>query len=164
MRNLKRRVLAALTLTGSIVAVAAVLAPTAFGDTTPPVSAFAISDANAVPGAHVTFWGSQWWKDNQLSTDNAPAAFKGYVSSVDSTSCTFTTTTGDSAPLPDGPLPPVITVVVTGSVSQSGSTVTGTISRFAVIATDDGYDTNPGHVGTGTVIDYFSCGDGGGPL
>ena len=108
--------------------------------------------------APVTFWGSRWWKDNGLSTGTAPAAFKGYAVAVDPTACTFTTVTGDSAPPPDGPLPPVITVLVTSSVTQTGSTITGKVTEFALVATDAGYDTNPGHGGTGTVIELDPCG------
>ena len=157
MRHLKRRLLVALTLAGSIVAVATVLVPAAAGDST-PTAAFAISGGNAVLGSPVTFWGAQWWKDNRFATGTAPPAFKGYVVAVDPIACTFTTGTGDSTVPPAGPLPPVITVLVTNSVTQSGSTVSGTIAEFALVATDDGYDSNPGHGGTGTVIGFIPCG------
>ena len=152
-----KRLLAALTLAGSIVAVATALAPVAVGDPA-PTGAFVIGDVTATLDSPVAFWGSRWWKENQLSTETAPAAFKGYALDVDPTACTFTTVTGDSAPPPDGPLPPVITVAVTSSVTQTGSTITGKITEFALVATDTGYDTNPGHGGTGTVIGLVPCG------
>jgi hypothetical protein len=165
MKNRARPLLAALALTASVIAVAAVAGPAA-GDPT-SAGAFAIGDVNAaVLNSPVTFWGSQWRKDNQLSTGTAPASFKGYAVNVDSATCTFTTTTGNSAPPPSGPLPPVITVLVTSAVTQSGSTISGKITEFALVATNAGYDSNPGHAGTGTVRDTYPCvavgGDGGG--
>jgi hypothetical protein len=155
MRNRARPLLAALALTGSIIAVVAVARPAA-GDPT-PAGAFAIGDVSAVLNPTVTFWGSQWRKDNQLSTGTAPASFKGYAVNVDSTTCTFTSTTGNSAPPPSGPLPQEITVLVTSEVTQSGSTISGKISGFALVKTNDGYDSNPGHAGTGTVLGFDQC-------
>ncbi len=155
MRNRARPLLAALAVTGSLVALAALAGPAA-GDPL-PTAAFAIGDGNAAVNSSVTFWGSQWWKDNDLSTGRAPAAFKGYAVSVDSSTCTFTTRTGNSAPPPEGPLPPLLTVLVTSDVTQSGSTISGDITAFAVVATNAGYDSDPGHAGTGTVIKIVPC-------
>jgi hypothetical protein len=160
MRNRARPLLAALALTGSIIVLAAVAGP-AVGDSL-PTAAFAIGDGNAVLNAPVTFWGSQWWKDNQVSTGAGPASFKGYAVTVDPTACTFTTAPGNSAPPPDGPLASVITVLVTSSVTKSGPTISGKITEFALVATNDGYDSNPGHDGTGTVIGFIPCGSHGG--
>ena len=160
MRNRARPLLAALAVTGSVIAVAAIAGP-AVGDPL-PTAAFAIGDGNASVNSAVTFWGSQWWKDNQVSTGTAPAAFKGYAVNVDPLACTFTTAPGNSAPPPDGPLPPVITVLVTNSVTKSGSTISGNITEFALVSTNTGYDSNPGHAGTGTVIRLIPCGRGGG--
>jgi hypothetical protein len=157
MRNRARPLLAALAVTGSVVALAALAGPAA-GDPL-PTAAFAIGDGATI-NSSVTFWGSQWWKDNDLSTGRAPAAFKGYAVSVDSSTCTFTTRTGNSAPPPDGPLPQFLTVLVTSDVTQSGSTISGDITAFAVVATNAGYDSNPGHAGTGTVLDIVPCGGG----
>ncbi|MGZ4409923.1 MAG: hypothetical protein ACXVY6_14240 [Gaiellaceae bacterium] len=148
-----------MALTGSIIAFAAVAGP-AVGDSL-PTAAFAIGDGNAQINSSVTFWGSRWWKDNIVSTGTAPASFKGYAVDVDPSACTFTTTTGNSAPPPDGPLPPVVTVLVTKAVTQSGSTISGTVTEFALVATNPGYDSNPGHAGTGTVISFIPCGDHG---
>jgi hypothetical protein len=157
MRRLTHRLVPSLALLGTIVAVGTAVAPPAVGEPL-PTAAFAIGDLNAAVTSPVTFWGAKWWKDNQVSTATAPPAFKGYAVNVDSTACTFTTTPGNSAPPPSGPLPPIITVLVTNSVTKSGSTITGTITEFALIATDDGYDSNPGHAGTGTVIGIIPCG------
>ncbi len=158
MRNRARSLLAALAVTGSIIALAAV-AGAARGDSG-PTAAFAIGDGNAALGSSVMFWGSQWWKDNDVSA-GAPASFKGYAVDVDPSACTFTTRTGNSAPSPDGPLPAVMTVLVTNNVSQSGSTISGTITGFALVATNAGYDSNPGHPGTGTVVGFSPCGGHG---
>jgi hypothetical protein len=43
-------------------------------------------------------------------------------------------------------------VVVTGSYSKSGATISGNTVHIVVVKTDPGYGPNPGHAGTGTVI------------
>ena len=72
---------------------------------------------------------------------------------------------GNSAPPPDGPLGDTITVIVTSKVVKSGPTLSGTVVAFAQVAVDPGYDDNPGHEGTGTVVSYSPCfaGGAGGP-
>ena len=160
MNTRARRLLAALAMTGSIIAFSAV-AGSAVGDPL-PTGSFVIGDGNAAVNSAVTFWGSQWSKDNQVSAGAAPASFKGYALDVDSTACTFTTAPGNSPPPPDGPLPSVITVLVTSSVTKSGPTISGNVTGFAVVATDAGYDSNPGHAGTGTVVSVSSCTPSGG--
>ena len=154
MRSLKRRVLVALTVLGTAAAFAVALVPVAAADTS---SGFAIGDDEASVGAHVTFWSAQWWKANDLSTDITRPSFKGWATSIDTTKCTFTTRTGDSPPPPDGPIPQYITAVVTSQVTQSGSVIDGTVKAFALFKVDPGYDGNPGHEGTGTVLDLLSC-------
>jgi hypothetical protein len=158
MKSLARWVLPSLALLGTTVAVATALVPAAAGDSLPTAS-FAIGDLNATANSPVTFWGAQWWKENQLSNGTAPPAFKGYALTVDSVNCTFTARPGNSSPPPDGPLPPVITVLVTNSVSKSGSTISGNVTGFVKVATNDGYEPNPGHPGTGTVTadDFVPC-------
>jgi hypothetical protein len=121
-----------------------------------PGGMFVIGDGNMTSGSQVTFWGAQWWKDNSLSHGDAPAGFKGYALNVDLANCTFTSVKGNSAPPPDGPLPAVMGVLVTSSVTQSGSTVSGTVVGVAEVATDDGYASDPGHAGTGSVVVGFT--------
>jgi hypothetical protein len=155
MRSVKRRVLTALTVLGTAAAFAVALVPVAAADTT---SGFAIGDNEAQELAHVTFWSAQWWRANELSTELSRPSFKGWATSIDTSKCTFTTRTGDSPPPPDGPLPQYITAVVTSQVTQSGSTINGTVTAFALIKVDPGsYDDNPGHAGTGTVVSLLSC-------
>jgi len=172
MRSVKRRVLLALAVLGTAAAFAAALVPAAGADTT---SGFAIgdNDLQVKVGDHVMFWGAQWWKENDLSTDSTRSSFKGWAMSIDTAKCTFTTRTGDSPPPPDGPMPPpqFITAVVTSKVTQSGYIINGTVSGFALIEVDPGYDGNPGHNGWGTVRGLQSCtvnptggGGGGGEL
>src|SRR5256714_5069308 len=38
-------------------------------------------------GKNVYFWGSQWWKNNQLSGGTGPAAFKGFQDSLATPVC-----------------------------------------------------------------------------
>jgi hypothetical protein len=42
--------------------------------------------------------------------------------------------------------------MVTSSASKSGSTVSGNTVSVVVVKTNAGYDSNPGHAGTGTVV------------
>jgi hypothetical protein len=43
-------------------------------------------------------------------------------------------------------------VVVATSVTQSGSTVNGNWGSIVVVHVDPGYQPNPGHPGTGTIV------------
>jgi hypothetical protein len=43
-------------------------------------------------------------------------------------------------------------VIVTSSYSKSGSTISGDTVHIVVVKTDAGYQPNPGHPGTGTVV------------
>ena len=42
----------------------------------------------------VTFWGAQWWKENEVSTDATWPSFKGWATNVDMDACKFSTRTG----------------------------------------------------------------------
>ena len=107
-------------------------------------------------GNHVTFWGAQWAQENSLSSGTAPHSFKGFADSVnpDPAACggTWTGSTGNSGGLPST-LPQYITVIAASSITQSGSTISGNIAMLVVVRTDPGYEPNPGHAGTGTVVD-----------
>jgi len=114
--------------------------------------AFVVGNLSAV-GA-VTFWGAQWSKLNSLTGGAAPAAFKGFASAPAAPACGtgWTTDPGNSPPPPAGPLPALIGVIVSSSISQSGSTISGNTVHIVIVQTNPGYDANPGHAGTGTVI------------
>ncbi len=43
-------------------------------------------------------------------------------------------------------------VIVSSSIDQKGSTTSGDSLEIVVIKTDPGYQANPGHAGTGTVV------------
>jgi hypothetical protein len=114
---------------------------------------FVVGDRDS--DGHVNFWGSQWSKNNHLSRGSGPSSFKGY-SGVTSTSLhagsTWSARTGNSSSPPRGPLPEYMAVIVSSSIKQSGSTIGGDISKVVIVKTDSGYDSNPGHAGTGTVV------------
>jgi len=116
---------------------------------------FVIGDVNAVVGNHVTFWGAHWASLNSLSGGAAPNSFKGFANSTDPNpaACggTWTSGTGNSSQ-PPNTLPPFITVIAASSITQSGSTISGNIPMLVVVHTDPGYEPNPGHPGTGTVV------------
>ena len=48
-------------------------------------------------------------------------------------------------------------VLVADMAVQSGSTITVEVVGWALVSTDPGYDGNPGHTGTGTVLEYPSA-------
>ena len=116
--------------------------------------AFVIGNRRAAVGDDVTFWGNNWWKTNGLSGHPAPASFKGFETSSSLPACgsRWTTSTGNSPPPPSGPLPGYMAVVVTDSVTQSGSTIAGTVEHVVVVHTNGGYSSDPGHRGTGTIV------------
>lgn len=123
---------------------------------------FVIGDLSAQLGAHVTFWGAQWWKDNALSGGAAPASFKGWADVVDPACVNpWTTRPGNSsfppATLGDG----VIPVLVASHVEKSGPVISGDAIELAMVAVDTGYGPNPGHPGTGTVVGFYDCQGGG---
>jgi hypothetical protein len=129
---------------------------------------FVIGDQNATVGTAVTFWGAQWWKDNALSGGAAPAAFKGFANSLESSpvcGAPWTTDPGNSSDPPAGPLPETIEVIVSSHVTKSGRTISGDTAEVVLVATNPGYEGNPGHPGTGTVLAVL-CGaeEGGGGI
>jgi uncharacterized repeat protein (TIGR01451 family) len=114
--------------------------------------AFVIGDQSQT--GTVTFWGSQWASTNQVSGGAAPSSFKGFAKYPAAPTCgaTFTTDPGNSAPPPNGPLPAYMSVIVTSKVTKSGSTISGTIVKIVIVKTNAGYDSDPGHPGTATVV------------
>jgi len=124
--------------------------------------AFVIGDEDAANGTAVTFWGSKWWKANALSGNVAsaqkvPASFKGFAEEPVTPSCGvgWGADPGNSTPPPAGPLPAYMGVIVTSRAGQSGSVIAGDTVHIVVVKTDPGYQPNPGHPGTGTVVAQF---------
>ena len=119
----------------------------------PGGGAFVIGDLENVPGAHVLWWGAQWWKVDHLSRGPAPASFKGFESSASAPACgqTWTTRPGDS-PHPPASVPGLMAVIVASHVTKSGSTIGGDVVHIVIVRTEPGYRPNPGHAGTGTIV------------
>lgn len=115
---------------------------------------FVIGDGNSAVGTAVTFWGAQWAKRNTLSGGQAPASFKGFEDTPPASACgtTWSTDPGNSTPPPAGPLPTFMAVIVSSSISKSGSTISGDTVHIVIVKTNPGYQPNPGHAGTGTVV------------
>ena len=120
----------------------------------PTQGGFVVGDQSAQQGAIDTFWGARWRSDNRLSGGVAPASFKGFAESLSATpqcGIAWTSTPGNSSD-PPAVVPSYVAVLVSPSVTQSGSTLSGTVTRIVVVKTDPGYDGNPGHPGTGIVV------------
>jgi hypothetical protein len=132
----------------------------------PSRGAFALGDqtvAGAGTGDTLTWWSHSWSGLNSLSGGLAPPAFKGFAASVTTLpqespaevcGTSFTTRTGNAGNPPDT-VPSYMGVLVASSVTQSGSTVSGTWGSIVVVHTDPGYGPNPGHPGTGTIVATF---------
>jgi PKD repeat protein len=130
----------------------------------PSSGAFTLGDLT-VAGAGsstVTWWSHSWSSLNSLSGGSAPASFKGFAADVtlpqmsppELCGTSFTSRTGNSAHPPDT-VPAYMGVLVASSVTQSGSTINGTWGSIVVVRTDPGYEPNPGHPGTGTIVATF---------
>ncbi len=116
---------------------------------------FVIGDGNATVGTNVTFWGAQWANHlNSVSGGAAPAAFKGFEDTPPVAACgvTWSTDPGNSTPPPAGPLPTFMAVIVSSSISMSGSTISGNTVHIVIVKTNAGYQPDLGHAGTGTVV------------
>jgi hypothetical protein len=142
----------------ALVAGSMVPATSAIARTPTTGGSFVIGDQSAAPGAHVTFWGAQWWKDNELSGGVAPASFKGFADTA-TAKCgqPWTTRPGNSSAPPadvDGFVP----MVVSSEVTKSGPVISGDTAEVVLVHVDPGYGPNPGHPGTGTVVSVVRCG------
>lgn len=148
--------LAVMALTG--------LAALTFASSAAAEGSFVIGSENAAVGSSVTFWGARWWQENTLEEGLAPASFKGFADTAATLPrCgeTWTTRPGNSSQPPAGPLPEVIEVIVSTSITKSGPTISGDVHEVVLVQTEPGYAPDPGHAGTGTVIAKV-CGGGGG--
>lgn len=119
------------------------------------MGSFVVGDRNVSKGKAMTFWGAQWAKANPLSGSPAPASFKGFTASLSSTplKCggVWSTGPGNSSGSPNT-VPSYMGVVVSSSITQSGSTIAGNIPAVIVVQTKSGYAPDPSHPGTGTVV------------
>ena len=120
----------------------------------PGGGAFVISDRENVQGGSVYWWGAQWWKNDPLNTGLAPAAFKGFEKSNLSPWCgqTWMTRPGNSPP-PPRTVSTSMLVIVSSHITKKGAVISGDIVHIVVVHTNPGYAPNPGHVGTGTIVE-----------
>jgi hypothetical protein len=120
----------------------------------PGGGSFAIGDLESKTGTQVTFWGAQWWKGNSTSTGSKASSFKGFAQSPSTPACGvgWRTDPGNSTPPPAGPLPAFMAVIVTSNYGQSGSAISGDTVHIVIVQTNPGYQPDPGHPGTGTVV------------
>ncbi len=129
----------------------------------PSRGAFVLGDrtvATASPSTKVTWWGAQWSSLNSLTGGSAPSAFKGFAATIASTppACGGTWTTGPgNSSSPVASIPAYMGTLVASKVTKSGSTIGGNIVKIVVVQTNPGYDTNPGHAGTGKTVATY-CG------
>ncbi len=90
-----------------------------------------------------------------MSGGLAPTSFKGFAESLGVTPATcgstWSTDTGNSSG-PPAIVPSFVAVLVTSTVSQTGSVVSGTVSEIVVVSTNPGYLNDPGDPGFGTVV------------
>jgi len=134
----------------------------------PSRGAFVLGDNSvtaATPTTSLTWWADSWWQPNSLSGGIAPSSFKGFAGGVTTlpitspaSSCgtTFATAPGNSPPPTNG-VPSYMGVVVSSSVTKTGSTINGSWAKIVVVKTDPGYGPAPGHPGTGNIVATF-CG------
>jgi hypothetical protein len=117
-------------------------------------TSFVIGDLNALVGNHVTFWGAQWAHQNSLSGGPAPSSFKGFANSPNPNPPACGGTWQSRPRNISGPpesVPADITVIVSSSITKSGSTISGNVPEIVIVHTDPGYGPDPSHPGTGTV-------------
>ena len=58
---------------------------------------------------------------------------------------------GRSTP-PPASIPQYMAIIVASNVKQSGSSISGDILHVVIVKTNPGYQGNPGHAGTGTIV------------
>jgi kumamolisin len=128
----------------------------------PSRGAFTLGDITAGGSGTVTWWGDTWWKLNTLTGGAAPSSDKGFAGTITlptttpPTGCGSNwTTTGGNSPPPVGGVPSYMGVVVTSSVSKSGSTIGGNSVHIVVVNVDPGYGPDPSQHGTGTIVATF---------
>lgn len=119
-----------------------------------PTPLFVIGDveAHALLDS-VNFWGSQWWKNNQMSgfVSNGVASFKGYATESDNfCGGNWVAKPGNSGNPPNS-IPSQIAIVVTSTVTKHGNDIGGDIVQILLVDVQPGYQGNPGHWGNGVV-------------
>jgi hypothetical protein len=127
----------------------------------PAGAEFVVGDqVNMASGVTVYFWGSLWSQNNPMSGGSAPNSFKGFENGNDLPTCggTWTSQPGNSSN-PPATIPPYMGVIVSSSIHQDGSVISGDIKKIIIVKTNPGYGPSPGHPGTGQVVAIF-CSSG----
>lgn len=131
----------------------------------PEFSSFVLGDvtvAGATASDTVTWWSHSWWKENTVTGGPVDPNFKGFTANLPARAprCGDTwTTTGGNSPHPPATVPPLMAVIVSSSITSSGEIISGNITKIVIVATDPGYDSNPGHPGTGHIVATINCGE-----
>jgi hypothetical protein len=124
----------------------------------PSRGAFVLGDrtvANATSSTTVTWWSSSWSSLNSLTGGSADTSFKGFAGVMTPTPpvCGGTWKTGPgNSPPPVSGIPSYMGTLVSSSITKSGNTIAGNIPKIVVVQTDPGYNTSPGHNGTGKIV------------
>jgi len=95
----------------------------------------------------VTFWSPQWAKRNSLSGGSAPSSFKGFAGGSEPACHVDWTAAPGGAEVAAGPLPAYMAVIVSSTITTSGSTIHGDTARIAIVRTGAA-------AGTGTVVAF----------
>jgi len=145
---------------------------------------FVLGDQSASLGSPVTWWGAKWSTRNRLTGGSAPAAFKGFAGALSTMPPTCGTrwmaAPGDDAS-PPRTVPAYMVVIVASKITdddeeerpnhavtmRSGQAnaldstqededeIRGNSVSIVVVKTNPGYAPDPGHLGTGTVVEIL---------
>ena len=111
--------------------------------------------ATATPATTVTWWSSSWSSLNSLTGGPVDPSFKGFAGTLTPTPPTcggsWKTLPGNSPPPVSG-IPAYMGTLVASTITKSGNTISGDITKIVVVKTDPGYATSPGHDGTGKIV------------
>jgi hypothetical protein len=131
----------------------------------PSRGAFILGDttaATATGSSTVTWWGDTWWQLNALSGRPAPAAFKGFASTITLPTTTPPlscgsdwSTSGGNSPPPVSGVPSYMGVVVSSLITKDGRSISGDSVHIVVVKVDPGYAPDPSNHGTGTIVATF---------
>ena len=114
-----------------------------------------LTAAAATPMTDVTFWGAQWVEPQRTQRRQRAKCVQGVRIGLHAAppACggTWTTSPGNSSRR-RASVPAFMGVVVASKMTKCGSTISGDIVQIVVVAPDPGYDSNPGHPGTGKLV------------
>jgi FtsP/CotA-like multicopper oxidase with cupredoxin domain len=128
----------------------------------PTGGAFVVGDTSVAAGGTQTWWSHSWAKENDLSGGGAPSSFKGFAGTVSLPTSTppapcggpWSSSPGNSSS-PPATIPSFMGVLVAGTSTKSGNTISGNTASIVVVKVNPGYGPNPGHPGTGTVVAVY---------